>query len=105
MFSPSVTIIGDDHNFSAVGKYMFDVEEKLPSNDLPIVIEDNVWIGTNVTILKSVTIGSCSIISECAVVTKNVPKNSIVGGVPAKLLKLSFPLDVYAEYLKVRDNG
>lgn len=105
MFGPGVTIIGGDHNFSAIGKYMFDVEEKLPSNDLPIVIEDDVWVGSNVTILKGVTIGSGSIISAGTVVTKNVPENSIVGGIPAKLLKLRFPVEVYTEHLKVRDNG
>lgn len=52
-----------------------------------IIIGDNVWIGANVTILPDVNIGSGSIIAAGAVVTKNVPSNVIVGGVPAKIIK------------------
>jgi len=49
----------------------------------PIIIEDNVWIGTNCIILKGVTIGSGSIIGAGSVVTKNVPPNEIWCGSPA----------------------
>lgn len=53
----------------------------------PIVIEENVWIGANVTVLPGVTIGRNAIIAAGAVVTKNVPANTVAGGVPAKTLK------------------
>lgn len=53
----------------------------------PIVIEDNVWIGSNSTILPGVTIGYGSIVAAGAVVSKNVPPMTIVGGVPAKVIK------------------
>lgn len=53
----------------------------------PIVIEDHVWIGLNVTILKGVRVGSGSVIAAGAVVTSDVPSNSLVGGVPAKVIK------------------
>lgn len=52
-----------------------------------IIIEDNVWIGFNVIILKGVKIGKCSIIGAGSVVTKDVPEYSIYGGNPAKLIK------------------
>jgi acetyltransferase-like isoleucine patch superfamily enzyme len=54
---------------------------------LPIKIGDHVWIGMNVTILKGVTIGDGAIIAAGSVVNKNVPNNTLVGGVPAKIIK------------------
>lgn len=53
----------------------------------PIRIEDNVWLGSNVKILKGVTIGENSVISNGAVVTKNIPANVVAGGIPARIIK------------------
>ena len=53
----------------------------------PIVIEDNVWIGANTTVTSGVTIGKGSIVAAGAVVMKDVPKYSIVGGIPAKVIR------------------
>lgn len=53
----------------------------------PIVIKKNVWIGINATVLGNVTIGENSIVSAGAVVTKDVPPNVIVAGLPAKIIK------------------
>lgn len=53
----------------------------------PIKIGNHVWIGTRVTILKGVTIGDNAIIAAGSVVTKDVPNNTIVAGVPAKVIK------------------
>ncbi|MCM1222555.1 MAG: sugar O-acetyltransferase [Lachnospiraceae bacterium] len=53
----------------------------------PVTIGDDVWIGGNVTILPGVTIGNNVIVAAGAVVTKDVPDNCIVGGVPAKVIK------------------
>ena len=52
-----------------------------------IVIEDNVWIGENSVIQQGVTIKKGSVVAANSVVTKNVPSNVIVGGVPAKVIK------------------
>lgn len=52
-----------------------------------VIIEDNVWIGARATILKGVTIGEGSIVAVGSVVTKNVPPNSVVAGVPAVIVK------------------
>lgn len=52
-----------------------------------IVIGDNVWIGNRAVILKGVEIGSGSVIAAGAIVTKSIPKNSIVAGIPAKVIK------------------
>lgn len=58
----------------------------------PIVIGENVWIGSNATILPGVSIGDGAIIAAGAVVTKNVPANVVVGGVPAHIIK-EIPVD------------
>lgn len=56
-------------------------------SNIPIVIEDNVWIGMNAIILKGVTIGEGSIVAAGAVVTRDVPSFSLVAGVPARVIK------------------
>lgn len=53
----------------------------------PIHIGNKVWIGSHATILPGVTIGENAVIAAGAVVTKDVPANAIVGGVPAKIIK------------------
>ncbi|MFZ0596872.1 MAG: acyltransferase [Flavobacterium sp.] len=61
-------------------------ERKLFSKG-PVKIEKNVWIGEGVAILPNVTIGENSIIGANSVVTKDIPKNSVVGGNPAKVIR------------------
>jgi acetyltransferase-like isoleucine patch superfamily enzyme len=53
----------------------------------PIHIKRNVWIGAGATILPGVTIGENAIVAAGAVVSRDVPANTIVGGIPAKILK------------------
>ena len=53
----------------------------------PVRIGNDVWIGGNVTILPGVTIGNNVVVAAGAVVTKDIPDNTLVGGVPAKKLK------------------
>jgi maltose O-acetyltransferase len=53
----------------------------------PVVIENDVWIGSRVTILKNVCVGSGAIIAAGAVVTKDVPPMAIVGGNPARVIR------------------
>lgn len=60
---------------------------KEEGNTKEIKIGNHVWIGTNAIILKGVTIGDNAVIAAGAVVTKDVPSNCIVAGVPAKIIK------------------
>lgn len=53
----------------------------------PIVLGKNVWVGSNSTILQGVTVGDNAVVAAGAVVTKDVPANTIVGGIPAKVIK------------------
>lgn len=100
VFGPRPTIITGDHRIDVIGKHIIDVtiDEKLPENDLPVVIEDGCWIGANVTILKGVTIGCGSVVAAGAVVTKSFPPYSIIGGIPAKLIKMRFTPEQIAEH-------
>lgn len=54
----------------------------------PVIIEDNVWLGEGVVVLPNVTIGKNSIVGANAVVTKSFPKNSVIAGNPAKLIRI-----------------
>ena len=98
IFGPHPTIITGDHRIDVVGKFIIDSHDKLPLNDAPVIIEDDVWTGANVTILKGVTIGRGSVIAAGAVVTKSCPPYSIIGGVPAKVLKFRFTVDEVMEH-------
>ena len=53
----------------------------------PVFIDDNVWLGVNVTVLKGVTIGKNSVIGAGSVVTKNIPANVIAGGNPCVVIR------------------
>lgn len=79
---PNVTIVNGTHELRSDFKGM---RPMAPSK--PIVIEDFVWIGASVTIIDSVRIGRGSIVAAGAVVTKDVPPNCIVGGIPAKIIR------------------
>ena len=63
------------------------VREFYPGEDKTIVLEDDVWVGANATILPGVRIGRMSVVAAGAVVAKDVKPGSVVGGIPAKTLK------------------
>jgi acetyltransferase-like isoleucine patch superfamily enzyme len=71
----------------------------------PIVIEDDVWIGSGAIILSGVTIGKGSVVAAGAVVTKDVPARTLVGEVPARIIKKIEKKDDYQslkQYMHVR---
>jgi acetyltransferase-like isoleucine patch superfamily enzyme len=92
IFGPHVTIITGDHATNCVGKYIMDVDdsEKPIECDADVIIDDDVWIGCNVTILKGVHIHTGAIVAAGSVVTKDVEPYCIYGGVPAKKIKERF---------------
>lgn len=105
IFGPNVTIITGDH-MSIPGKYMSDIkdEDKKSEFDKDVNIETDVWIGANVTILKGVTVGRGSIIASGSVVTKDVIPYSIVGGVPAKIIKFKWEEEIIKQHEKILYN-
>lgn len=90
MLGPEVTIRGGNHRIDIIGRNMIDVrdDEKLPENDPGVTIEDDVWIGTRAVILAGVTVGRGAVVAAGAVVTKSVPPYAIVGGNPAKIIRM-----------------
>jgi acetyltransferase-like isoleucine patch superfamily enzyme len=82
-------------NFVRIGPYTLildndfhDVYDRRKAGKIaPVTIGDNVWIASRATILKGVTIGEGAIVAAGAVVTKDVPPYSVVGGVPARVIK------------------
>jgi len=92
--------IGDNvligHNVVlATLNHVQDPKNRRDSVPKPIHIEKGVWIGSSCTIVQGVTIGENSIVAAGAVVTKDVPPNSVVGGVPAKFIrKIKFSTEV-----------
>ena len=66
--------------------------------DKDVTVEEDVWLGVNVTLLSGVTVGRGSIVAAGAVVSKDVPPYSIVGGVPAKFIKFKWNIDQILEH-------
>jgi acetyltransferase-like isoleucine patch superfamily enzyme len=67
-----------------------------------IAIGNDVWIGEGALIMSGVTIGDGAIVAARAVVTRNVPPYAMVGGVPAKLIRLRFGKDIVDRLLKMK---
>lgn len=88
MFGPSCKVIGGDHIFGIKGLSNRFLVPKDDSNSKPIVIEDEVWCGANVIILKGVNIGIGCVIGAGSVVTKNVPPFTVNFGNPCKPVKM-----------------
>ena len=84
MIAPHVAILNSTHHFSRIDIPMVKQGKGLNINP---VIEDDVWLGRNVVIMPGVRIGKGSVVGAGAIVTRDVPPYSVVGGVPAKILR------------------
>lgn len=79
LIGPKVNLITTNHPINPA--------ERRATISQPIVIKKGAWIGVGATILPGVTVGENSIVAAGAVVSKDVPDNTIVGGIPAKVIK------------------
>lgn len=84
MIAANVSILANMHKFDRV-----DIPMSLQGKDIgnKVTIEDDVWIGRNAMILPGITIKKGAIVAAGAVVTKDIEEYSIVGGIPARLIK------------------
>lgn len=76
-----------DHDHSFQNFPVETLKGELPLNGAPTIINENVWIGSNVTILKGVNIGRNSVIGAGSVVTKSIPENVVAVGNPCKVIR------------------
>jgi len=83
MMGPEVVILSLDH---AYFESLILIRNQGLRQDRPVVIEDDVWIGTRAIILPGVRIGQGAVVAAGAVVTKNIEPYSVVAGNPAKLI-------------------
>lgn len=92
MFGPNVTVVTGNHRIDVVGKYMDEVTdlEKTEADDQPVVFEGDNWIGAGAVILKGVRVGCGAVVAAGAVVTKDVPAYAVVGGNPARVIRMRF---------------
>lgn len=88
MLSDAINIIGDDHIFDKVGIPI--ILSGVPISKKETILEDDVWIGHGVTIMRGVIIGEGAIIAANSVVTKNIEAYSINAGIPSKKIKMRF---------------
>lgn len=79
LIAPKVSLLSEGHPLEPENRHAL-----VPK---PIHIKKNAWIGAGATILQGVTIGENSVVASGAVVSKDVPDNIIVGGIPAKIIK------------------
>jgi maltose O-acetyltransferase len=86
MIGPNSCIYSSSHDMSQKDRPMTACDHILR----PVVIQDDVWIGANVSIPGGVTIGSGAVIAAGAVVVKDVEPGTIVGGVPARMIRSRF---------------
>jgi acetyltransferase-like isoleucine patch superfamily enzyme len=85
LVGPNVVIQGVNHNIDDLSQPILFAGDQKGKNK--IIIGNNVWIGANSVILSGVSIGDDAVVGAGSVVTKDVEPFSVVGGVPAKLIK------------------
>lgn len=100
-------ILGGNHHYDFISTFPFKTffqneEEAFSKGD--IILKDDVWVGTDSLILSGVTLGQGCVVAAGSVVTKSFPPYSIIGGNPAKLIKMRFDDSVIKDLIQLDYN-
>lgn len=107
-------VLGGNHYYNTLSTYPFKVKFLGYENEAwskgPIIIEDDVWIGMDVSIMSGVKIGKGAVVAARSVVTKDIPPYAIVAGNPARIIKYRFEKEMIdkikdIDLIKLIENG
>jgi acetyltransferase-like isoleucine patch superfamily enzyme len=99
VIGPELMVMGGDHGFDQVGRLIHQVTGG--GENRPVLIEDDVWIGGRVTILKGVAIGEGAVIGAGSIVTKNVHPYTVNAGNPARKIRTRYSRAQLEAHLKI----
>ena len=90
--APDVTIVTNSHRSTVGIPQVILGESHINDKSADVIIEEDVWVGTRVTILAGVTLGRGCIVAANALVTKPVPPYALVAGIPARIIGVKFTI-------------
>lgn len=79
LVGPNATLISVNHPLDPASRHSVELK--------PVYVRKNAWLGANTTVLPGITIGENAVVAAGAVVTRNVPANTVVAGVPARVIR------------------
>ncbi len=103
LIGPNLVIECDDHRYDVVGVTMYQNSVKRTIGG--VIIENDVWIGANVTILRGAKISEGCVVGAGSVVTHNLPPYTVCVGVPCRPMKRRFDLSTLKKHLETVQDG
>lgn len=99
MVGPNLVIECDNHRYDCVGKTMFETRnDKIHGC---VNVENDVWVGANVTILQNVSIKEGAVVGACSLVDRDIPPYSLAVGLPARPIKSRFDKEGLLRHLEI----
>lgn len=96
--APGLTVITGNHTPTVGIPHFLLALSRVNDQEKDVIVEEDVWLGANVTLLPGITIGRGGVVGACSVVTKTVPPYAVIAGNPAKIIASKFTLDEIIEH-------